>query len=339
MSDDEQVLSSAEVGALLEGVAEGAVPTSGGVRTSGEVTPYEFASNCHVSSYCPASLVNLYGKLCRRMAEAASEMLRREVTVGLDSLRRHRYDDYLATINEPVCINTISARGLPGVGLVVMDATLSSTIVEHYYGGGQPPAPADDRPLTPAEMRMCAVFLDLVLRQLTQVWSTVDDISFQAVSVETNPRLVTVAAPSESMLVAKLAIGIGEAACQCHVSVPLTMLAPVRAKLAASGQGRLAGRDQFLASVRAQLRGVSVELVGTLCEIPLTLREVVALAPGDVLPVDLPESVALCADDIPVLLGRFGNSRGNNAVSLRSRGTGEPLDDTPQTLPNRKATS
>lgn len=329
MSDDDQVLSSAEVGALLEGVAEGAVATSGGVRSPGEVSAYEFASNCHVSSYCPASLVNLYGKLCRKITASIIEMLRKDITVELESLRRHRYDEYIATLDEPICINTISGRGLPGTGLVVMDAALMSTLVNHYYGGGSEPAPTvQGRALTPAEMRMCAVFLDLILRQLTFVWSTVDDISFHALSVETNPRLVTVAAPSEAMLVAKLNIRIGESVSECHLAVPLSMLAPVRAKLAASGQGRLAGRDEFMASVRQQLREISVELTGTLCEIPLTLRDVVALAPGDILPVDLPKDAALCAEDTPVLFGRFGNSRGNNAVSIRTRGDRHNLQST-----------
>lgn len=328
MSDDQQVLSNAEVGALLEGVADGAVPTSGGLRTDGEVTAYEFASNCHVSSYCPASLVNLYDKLCRRLSAGLFEMLRKELTVDLDTLRRHRYDEYMATLSEPVCVNTIAGRGLPGTGMVVMDATLISTLIDFFYGGDSAPTAAVARDFTPAEMRMCSVFLDLVLQQLTGVWSSVDDISFQALAVETNPKLVTIAAPSEAMLVAKLRITLAQTSCECHVVVPLSMLAPVRAKLAASGQGRLAGRDQFLASVREQLRDINVELVGTLCDVPLTLRDVVALAPGDVLPVDLPDQVVLRIDELAVLHGRFGRSRGINAVAVRSGRSGDLLQST-----------
>ena len=92
MSEND-VLSKAEVGALLTGVADGVVDTNGGVAATGEVTAFEFKSSRNVSSYCPASLVNVYTRAARRLQAGLYGLLRREVLVEIDSVRRHRYDE------------------------------------------------------------------------------------------------------------------------------------------------------------------------------------------------------------------------------------------------------
>ncbi|MFK8016214.1 MAG: flagellar motor switch protein FliM [Gammaproteobacteria bacterium] len=318
--EEQPVLSDAEVGALLEGVADGAVSTGDGVGLPGEATAYEFASNAHVSSYCPAPLVNLYNRLSRRIRSALYELLREDVTIELDALRRHRYDDYLAELNEPVSVNVISEPSLPGFGLVVFDATLIVTLVNRYYGGADA-AVTDDGPraLTPAEMRMGETCLTMILAQLNDVWANIADVTFRPTSVETSPQLVTVAGTSDSMLVARFAVTIGEATGACHLVMPLEMLVPLRAKLAASGQGRLAGRNQFMARVREHLHDVDVEMVCTLGQLSLPLREVIAMAPGDILPIDLPPQAVLTVDGSEVLFGRFGKSRGINALCVNRR--------------------
>jgi len=320
MTDEQPVLSDAEVGALLEGVADGAVTTGDGVREPGDVQAYEFSSNAHVSSYCPAPLVNLYNRLSIGIRTGLYDLLREDIDVELESLRRHRYDDYLAGLEQPISVNVITEPNLPGAGLVVFDAALVCTLVDHYYGGvSDAGVNTAARALTPAEMRMANNCLALVLGQLNEAWSSVAPVAFAAGNVESNPRLVTVAGASEAMLVACFNVRIGDVNGQCHIVIPLDMLAPLRATLAASGQGRLWGRNHFMALVREHLHDVNVELVGTLCELSLPLRDVIAMAPGDILPIDLPPNAVLSIDGSEVLYGRFGKSRGINALCVDRR--------------------
>lgn len=327
MNDSGEVLSKAEVGALLEGVAEGVVPTNEGLSAGGEVSRFEFKSSSNVSSYCPASLVNVYSRLARKLQAGLYQLLRRDVTVGLESVRRHRYDEYLAMLQKPICVHSVAEASLPGTALVVLDATLISVFVDFYFGGaGESGDATAERDLTPSELRMSEVLLQLVLGKLSQAWSSVDEMRFAAQSFETDPAMVTVAAHPESMLIAKLTVDLDGAAGDCHIAVPLSMLDPVRSKLEASGQGSLRGRDRFLKTMRQQLRKVPVTLRGNLCEVGLTLREMLSMAPGDVIPVDLPGQVLLRVNDAPVLNGRYGTSRGLNAISVEGHARDEQHD-------------
>ncbi len=144
-------------------------------------------------------------------------------------------------------------------------------------------------------------------------------MTFTSQGFETDPKMVTTAAPSESMLVVKLKISMAGTNADCHIVMPLTMLAPVLAKLEASGQGSLRKRERFQATMRQQLQNVQVTLDGSLCEAPLSLRQMLALSPGDVIPVDLPANIALQVDEVPVLIGRFGKVRGMNAICIAGR--------------------
>ena len=54
-------------------------------------------------------------------------------------------------------------------------------------------------------------------------------------------------------------------------------------------------------------------------EANITVRDLMNLKAGDVIPIDLPEKVTLRAEDIPVFRGRFGVSQGNRAIKITER--------------------
>lgn len=325
---DSSVLSDAEVGALLDGVADGVVPTGGGLGRSGEVHEYTYSDNAHVSSYCPASLVNLYQRLRRCILEDLRQIVRADVTIELEALRRHRYEDYVASVNEPASVNVISEPSLPGAGLMVFDAPLIGTLVDCYYGGGASDSERDVRALTPVELRMATMCVNGFLGYLNTIWSNVTPVAFATRTSDTNPRLVTVTGQSDWVLVARYAVTIGEKTGEFHLVKPLSMIAPMRAALAAIGQGKLAARPGFVTQMRDHLRNVPVDLAGTLCEFEMSLRDVIAMQPGDILPLDLPPHAVLRVDGADVLHGRFGRSRGINAISVAYREiNNQPAED------------
>ena len=48
----------------------------------------------------------------------------------------------------------------------------------------------------------------------------------------------------------------------------------------------------------------------------LSLRELVRLSPGDIIPIEPPQEVTLLAGDVPLHRGRFGVSQGRNALKI-----------------------
>jgi flagellar motor switch protein FliM len=75
-------------------------------------------------------------------------------------------------------------------------------------------------------------------------------------------------------------------------------------------------RHRWEKSLRAQLEDAQLALNTIFLETEITVRELLELKPGDILPIEMPKTATLCAGSRPLLRGKFGRSRGYNAVSV-----------------------
>ncbi len=66
----------------------------------------------------------------------------------------------------------------------------------------------------------------------------------------------------------------------------------------------------------AALQEAEVEIRAVLAQARISLRELVSLAPGDIIPIEAPQDVTVMAGDVPLRHGRFGVSQGRNALKI-----------------------
>ena len=59
-----------------------------------------------------------------------------------------------------------------------------------------------------------------------------------------------------------------------------------------------------------------MEIRAILAQAEISLRELVRLTPGDIIPIDPPQDVSLLVGDVPLRRGRFGVSQGRNALKI-----------------------
>ena len=57
----------------------------------------------------------------------------------------------------------------------------------------------------------------------------------------------------------------------------------------------------------------------SLLEMEMSLADILKLKPGDIIPIDMPNTVVLEAEEIPLFRGTMGVSRGNTAVKITDR--------------------
>jgi flagellar motor switch protein FliM len=69
-------------------------------------------------------------------------------------------------------------------------------------------------------------------------------------------------------------------------------------------------------ALREQIKDATVEFTCDLFERSITLRDVVDLEAGDIIPIDMPETVVLKANGIPMFDTRVGMSNGNLALRI-----------------------
>jgi flagellar motor switch protein FliM len=99
--------------------------------------------------------------------------------------------------------------------------------------------------------------------------------------------------------------------------LPLSSFEPVRDKLAEGLKTVTAEtRQRWRQGLRAQLEHTELMLTSVFLETQVTLRELLQMKPGDILPIEMPKTAILRSGLRPLLRGKFGLSRGYNAVSV-----------------------
>ena len=72
--------------------------------------------------------------------------------------------------------------------------------------------------------------------------------------------------------------------------------------------------------IRQGLRQAEVLVTAELDELKLTLRQILDLVPGDVLPIKSPDNVTVKAEGETLFFGKLGAAEGHNAVKITQSG-------------------
>jgi flagellar motor switch protein FliM len=144
-------------------------------------------------------------------------------------------------------------------------------------------------------------------------------VELELVKQETNPRLVQFGAPNETVLVAKFTVEFGPRTGKIDWLLPEALLAPIREALAADGgQTTLRKQEAWAPVLTTALQDAELDTRAILAEAQISLRELVRLSPGDIIPIEAPQQVTLLAGDVPLYRGSFGVSQGRNALKIIS---------------------
>jgi flagellar motor switch protein FliM len=126
--------------------------------------------------------------------------------------------------------------------------------------------------------------------------------------------------PSEIVVVTSFHVELDGGGGDVHVSMPYSMLEPLREVLEAGVQSdRVEQDERWMHSLRDEIDDAEVELTTVLARGALTLAELVDLKAGDVVPCDFAGTVTVLAEQVPIFRGSFGLSRGQQAVKVEAR--------------------
>ena len=72
-------------------------------------------------------------------------------------------------------------------------------------------------------------------------------------------------------------------------------------------------------SLREEIMGAPVELKGKLLNKKIRLTDLAKLKAGDIIPIEMPETVLMLANGIPTFRGKLGEANGNLALKVVSK--------------------
>ncbi len=299
------VISDEEVAALLE------------KNASGEVKAYDLVGTQRITRGRLPALETIHETFARNFRVALFNLLQREPQVTFEGVRSQKAGDYLAGITTPASLDICRIKPLPGNALLVFDTNLVYLMVDTYFGGpGKAFERGGDRGLTPTEVR----FVQLVLRQaasdLAQAWTPVAQVEVELVKHESNPLFASVAAPTDTVLINRFHIDLPAGGGALDLVMPSMMIEPVREVLTAGIVARSSSAEQWAPLLATHLIEAQLEVRAVLTEVEITLGDLTSLKPGDVLPIDAPGAVTLLSGDEALYRGKFGVSRGRNALKI-----------------------
>lgn len=316
MSENE-ILSEEEVDALMDGVAAGEV---GGAAPApaGEVLPYDLTDQDHIVRGQLPVLEKINARFIKALEDGFEQMLQREVTIAEDGLQTVRTTDYIHSLGLPVSLNYISIGPLAGEALVVLDPALVFSVVDIYFGGsGRYRNQKIGREFTPTENRVIQLILNQTLQDLAAAWEKVLVVEPRFVRAEADPQYSSLAGSRELLIISSFRLEFEDSGGEFHVALPVSMIEPIRDLLDGGLRKSMStNHEQWLPALQRNLQDAEVEIYGRTAETALTLRDVVGMRPGDVIPVGTPGQVTLYVGEVPLFRGQFGVFSEHNAVKV-----------------------
>ncbi|HEX4896527.1 MAG TPA: flagellar motor switch protein FliM [Solimonas sp.] len=313
------LLSQDEIDALLHGVDSGKVETGAPTVAKGEARSFDFATQERIVRGRMPTLEMINERFARLFRISLFNMLRRTPELTVVGIETSKFGEYTHSLFVPTSLNLVRIKPLRGTALFVFEPRLVFSVVENFFGGdGRIQTKIEGREFTPTEMRVIQLLLKQAFADLQEAWSPVLPVEFEYMNSEVNPHFANIVSPSEIVVVSSFKIELEGGGGHLHVTLPYSMIEPIRDLLDAGIQSDRGDRDErWGIALREQVQDTMVEIGSELVHTSMSLQQLMQLKPGDVIPVSLPKTLELCVENLPLFRGSFGIANGNNAIRIQ----------------------
>ena len=317
MSD---ILSQDEIDALLHGVDDVVDDAPEQPKSQG-VKAFDFSSQDRIVRGRMPTLELINERFARHMRISLFNMMRRTAEVSINSVQMLKFGEYVHTLFVPTSLNMVRFRPLKGTALITLEARLVFILVENFFGGdGRFPNKVEGREFTPAERRIIQMLLKLIFGDYKEAWGPVMDVEFDYLDSEVNPAMANIVSPTEVEVVSSFHIELDGGGGDVHITMPYSMLEPIRELLDAGVQGDKSDTDmRWGKALREEIMEINVDLRAKLLDVDLTLRDLMNMKAGDIIPVDMPENLLVYVEDLPSFRAQLGQANENLALKITER--------------------
>ncbi len=316
MSD---LLSQDEIDALLHGVddVEEDEVEEGGV----DARSYDFSSQDRIVRGRMPTLEIVNERFARHLRISMFNMMRRAAEVSINGVQMLKFGEYVHTLFVPTSLNMVRFSPLKGTALITMEARLVFILVDNFFGGdGRFHAKIEGREFTPTERRIVQLLLKIIFEDYKDAWAPVMDVEFDYLDSEVNPAMANIVSPTEVVVVSSFHIEVDGGGGDFHITMPYSMIEPIRELLDAGVQSDTQDTDmRWSQALKDEIMDIDVGIDATIVEQEITLRDVMEFKVGDVIPVELPEHIVLRVEDLPTYRCKLGKTRENLALRISEK--------------------
>lgn len=312
----QDLLSQDEIDALLHGVDDGDIDVEDDIDEDG-IRGWDLTSQDRIVRGRMPTLEMINERFARYTRISLFSLLRHSADVAVGGIQIIKFGEYVHTLYVPTSLNLIRIKPLRGTALFILDAKLVFKLVDKFFGGDGRHAKIEGREFTPTELRVVQLMLKQIFVDLKEAWSNVLPIQFEYINSEVNPSLANIVSPSEVVIVNSFHIELDGGGGDLHITMPYSMIEPIRDQLDAGLQSDVNDvDDRWVKALRQEVLNCKVDLNCKIIEREILLRDLVDLAPGDIIPVELPETHILTANGVPMFKTQLGTSHGHLSMKI-----------------------
>lgn len=285
-----EVLSQNEIDALLSALSSGSVDANElkEEQTRKKVKVYDFRRPSKFSKDQIHTLQVIYENYARSLGTYLSAQLRAPVTIEVLSVEQLTYEEFIRSIPNPTIMNIFSLYPLEGSAIMEVNPNLGFAFLDRLLGGPGY-APTKTRPLTEIEQTVIEKIAQRMLDYLQEPWEGIIEMQPSLDRVETNPQFTQLVSPTEIMMIVSLETQMGDVVGMINICIPFLMLEPIMDKLNvhyyySSTSSRSTPEDT--SAIRMKLDNAFVPLKVLLGRTSITVKDLLELAPGDIIPLE-----------------------------------------------------
>ncbi len=317
----EAFLSQDEVDALLAGVTGESDSKASATDPNAGARAYDLSSPERVVRRRMQTLELINERFARQMRHVLLNFMRRSADITVGSIKIQKYADFERNLPVPSNLNMIQMKPLRGTALFTYDPNLVFLVIDSLFGGdGRYHTRVEGRDFTTTEQRIIRRLLNLTLESYGKSWDPVYPIEFEYVRSEMHTKFASITGNNEVVVVTSFHIEFGATGGDLNICLPYSMIEPVRDLLTRPLQETtLEEVDQRWAQqLSRQVRSADIDVVAEFARIPSSIRELMSLKVGDVLPVDVPETVIAHVDGVPLMECGYGVFNGQYALRVQN---------------------
>ncbi|MCB5362830.1 flagellar motor switch protein FliM [Pusillimonas sp. CC-YST705] len=312
-------LSQDEVDALLAGVT-GESQSATPVAAPTGVRPYDLSSPDRVVRHRMQTLELINERFARQMRSTLLSFMRRNADITVATIKVQKYSEFERNLPVPSNLNMVAMKPLRGVSLFTFDPNLVFLIIDNLFGGhGRYATRIEGRDFTTTEQRIIQRLLNLTLEAYGSAWQNIYPIEFEYIRSEMHTKFANITSGNEIVVVTSFNIELGASGGNLSICLPYSMIEPIRDLLTRPLQdtGLNEVDLRWTHQLSREVRSADVELQAEFARIPSTVKQLMKLRKGDVLPLDIPSSIQTFVGSIPIMTCSYGTFNGRYALKVQ----------------------
>ena len=324
----DQVLSQAEIDALLGGISEGEILTESAppeepIQQAAEekaVADFDFVRFTKGKKERLPALEFIYDRFSKSFRSALSLFMEREIEVGPAPAQYVEYSEFIKTLPLPTNMNIVVTENLNGFFIVIFDAKLIFSVLETVFGSASiSHARIEGREFTKIEFSVIKKLIDLVSVEMEKAWEPVYEIHCKYSRSEINPNYITMVAREEIVNLNEFSIEIGDITSWMKICMPYGVLESIKSYLISTpSREDMEMREKWLTKMRERIMDVPVQVCAILGRKKMSLHEFASLGAGNVVMVDryVNDAVDMEIHKKTKFRGKMGVFKGSKAVRI-----------------------